>query len=147
MSLERLTTFALSKRPLAIDRSTFTAGPQFTANNGRPLTAVRVTVLYPRRSRGQLGAHLGEVWDYLPGPALEATLENLIARCQTARYGPSPLARWTPGSLWTPKPVDEAERARLRTILAPALEHLAGPIAAREQVDPPSGWDGWYQLR
>jgi hypothetical protein len=153
MPLLRTDRFVLSRKPyaVALGEDGFahpTPYGRFTTPRGTTHTFAQVDVLYVRRTRGVLGVHLGTLsalFDVVGDRPI--TWERFVSDYDDARFGASPVARWTGVSLWTPEPVSEERREHLLSVLRPAYALMAPQVEDKKPVQAPSGWDGWWLLR
>lgn len=122
--------FLISKRPYAVDLSSFTTEYHHVAR-GRDYWDCHIKAVWFRRRRGETVACLGHLWDFQGDKPATAT--EMLERHEDGRYGGSTLCRWDGSTFWGGVTLEAQERhlAVLRPMLAayPAL---------------PDGYDGWW---
>lgn len=135
MPIEPLTKFAPSKRPYAIDLSTFTVETgTLTRADGTTITThrPRIQAIWVGRKNGDTTISLGELGTGGFGATTLTEFLNDFDR----RYGGTCKARWNGHDLWAPgyTPDAIAETAQRLDAILNALPDL------------PIGYHGWYTL-
>lgn len=140
MPIERIQGFAISKKPYSINPESFVASSVGETHDfketGNRIWRVEVDSIWFRRKGGVIGAHFGQLWSTLT-QADTPTLDDMIARYSSKRYGGNVIARWDGRSLWTFETMSWDEESSLKSLLDPALANFPSP---------PSGYDGWFVL-
>jgi hypothetical protein len=136
--MQRMDTFKISKRPYAVDLSSFQTRWTEARWSGKPPKDALpgswdcfINAVWFRRRRGTTVACVGKLWDIFREKP--ETVAQYLKVCDTGRYGGRCDGRWDGELYWGAQSPVEIQRHL--DLLEPMLENYP---------EIPQGYDGWY---
>lgn len=126
--------FKISRRPYAVDLSSYAIKPHNSFPGARTTWHGTVRAVWFRRRSGVLAACVGTLWDIQS--ADPGDVHEFLYLHGDGRYGGDCVSRWDGGSFWSASQDPETTTAHLG-LLRPMLECFP-------QI--PAGYVGWWRF-